>query len=164
MIVKNKLHPEVPAWEVDVPQGFDINPYDLDYKLQDGTLFRDITTRFENHDQNLKDKILGLLDINYIKNQIPDYTRIDIKIFKDLPGFKLVPHCDVFEHKAFIMFNLIDNVNSTTFYDRFEKLLCEAPNKKHTGIFHLLHTKPRIMHAIENKSKVDRYTTIAFIK
>tara|TARA_B100001093_G_scaffold510672_1_gene577002 strand:+ start:886 stop:1380 length:495 start_codon:yes stop_codon:yes gene_type:complete len=164
VLVKDKLHPDVPAWEVEIPQGINIDPYKLDYKLQDGSLFKKITTRFENHNEHLKQSILDLLDVNYIKQMVPEYNTVDIRIFKDLPGFKLVPHCDVLEHKAFIMFNLIDNVNSTTFYDKFEKLLCEAPNKKYTGIFHLLHTKPRIMHAIENKSKVDRYTTIAFIK
>ena len=163
MIVKNKLHDDVPAWEIEV-KDLNIDVENLDYKLQDGILFRKITTRFENHDQHLKDKILSFLNIDYIKEKVPDYKEIDIRIFKDLLGFKLVPHCDVFEHKAFLMINLINNVNSTTFYDRFEKLLCEGSNKKNMGIFHTLHTKPRIMHAIENTSKKDRYTTIAFIK
>ena len=163
MIVKNKLHEDVLAWEIEV-KDLNIDVKNLDYKLQDGSLFKKITTRFENHDQDLKDKILSFLDIDYIKEKVPNYKEIDIKIFKDLPGFKLVPHCDVFEHKAFLMINLIDNKNSTTFYDRFEDFLCEGPSKKNTGIFHLLHTKPRIMHAVENKSKNNRYTTIAFIK
>jgi len=163
VIVKNKLHEDVLAWEVEV-EDLNIDVENLDYKLQDGSLFRQITTRFENHDQDLKDKILSFLDVDYIKEKVPDYKEIDIRIFKDLPGFKLVPHCDVFEHKAFLMINLIDNKNSTIFYDRFQHFLCEGSNKKNKGIFHLLHTKPRIMHAIENKSKNTRYTTIAFIK
>ena len=164
MLVKDKLHPDVPAWEVEIPQGININPYNLDYKLQDGSLFKKITTRFENHNQDLKKSILDLLDVNYIKQMVPDYNTIDIRIFKDLPGFKLVPHFDVQEHKAFLLLNLIDNVNSTSFYDITEKFLVEASNKKNTGVFHLLHQRPRIMHAIENTSNIDRYTTIAFIK
>ena len=163
MIVKNKLHDDVLAWEVEV-KDLNIDVKNLNYKLQDGSLFRKITTRFENHDQDLKNKILSFLDVDYIKEKVPDYKEIDIKIFKDLPGFKLIPHCDVLEHKAFIMINLIDNKNSTTFYNRFEDFLCEGPNKKNTGMFHLLHTKPRIMHAVENKSKNNRHTTIVFIK
>ena len=163
MIVKDKLHSGVLAWGVEIPD-LNIDAENLDYELQDGSLFKKITTRFENHNKNLKNKILNALDIGYIKEKVPNYKEIDIKIFKDLPGFKLFPHFDVREHKAFIMINLINNVNSTTFYNLFEKLLFEAPNKKNTGVFHILHTSPKIMHAIENTSNKNRYTTIAFIK
>ena len=105
MVVKNKLHPDVPAWEVEIPD-LGINAKNLQYKLQDGSLFRKITTRFENHNENLKNKILNALDIDYIKKQIPNYKEIDIKIFKDLPGFKLWPHLDIKDHKGFIVINL----------------------------------------------------------
>ena len=88
MIVKNKLHEDVLAWEVEV-KDLNIDVKNLNYKLQDGSLFRKITTRFENHDQDLKNKILSFLDVDYIKEKVPDYKEIDIKIFKDLPGFKL---------------------------------------------------------------------------
>jgi len=163
VIVKNKLHKDVLAWEIEIEDlGIDVE--NLDYKLQDGKLFRDVKTRFENNDQHLKDKILNSLDIDYIKEKIPNYNKIDIKIFKDLPGFKLTPHEDFPWHKAFIMLNLYDNVNSTTFHDYEKNFLCEGPNKKNTGIFHLLHTRPIIKHAIENTSDKNRYTTIAFIK
>ncbi len=60
MIVKNKLHKDVLAWEVEV-ENLNIDVENLDYKLQDGSLFKKITTRFENHDQDLKDKILSFL-------------------------------------------------------------------------------------------------------
>ena len=164
MIVKNKLHDDVPAWEIEV-KDLNIDVENLDYKLQDGILFRKITTRFENHDQHLKDKILSFLNIDYIKEKVPDYKEIDIKIFKDIPGFKLWPHLDRFEHKGFIMINLINNINSTTFHDLQDKFIVEASNKKNKGVFHLLHTgRPHIQHAIENTSNKDRYTTIAFIK
>ena len=62
------------------------------------------------------------------------------------------------------MINLINNINSTSFYDMNKNFLCEGCSKKNTGIFHLLHTKPHIMHAIENTSNKNRYTTLAFIK
>ena len=163
MIVKNKLHEDVLAWEVEV-KDLNIDVKNLDYKLQDGSLFKKITTRFENHDQDLKDKILSFLDIDYIKEKVPDYKKIDIKIFKDLPGFKLEPHVDIREHKAFLMINLVDNVDSTTFHDFFDKFLVKGPNKKNIGVFHLLHTKPKIRHAVENTSDKNRYTAIAFIK
>jgi hypothetical protein len=163
VIVKNKLHEDVLAWEVEV-KDLNIDVKNLDYKLQDGSLFKKITTRFENHDQDLKDKILSFLDIDYIKEKVPDYKKIDIKIFKDLPGFKLEPHVDIREHKAFLMINLVDNVDSTTFHDFFDKFLVKGPNKKNIGVFHLLHTKPKIRHAVENTSDKNRYTAIAFIK
>jgi len=163
VIVKNKLHEDVLAWEVEV-KDLNIDVKNLEYKLQDGSLFKKITTRFENHDQDLKDKILSFLDIDYIKEKVPDYKKIDIRIFKDLPGFKLEPHVDRREHKAFLMINLVDNVDSTTFHDFFDKFLVKGPNKKNIGVFHLLHTKPKIRHAIENTSDKNRYTAIAFIK
>ena len=163
MIVKNKLHDDVLAWEVEV-KNLNIDVKNLDYKLQDGSLFKKITTRFENHDQDLKDKILSFLDVDYIKEKVPDYKKIDIRIFKDLPGFKLEPHVDIKEHKAFLMINLVDNVDSTTFHDFFDKFLVKGPNKKNIGVFHLLHTKPKIRHAVENTSDKNRYTAIAFIK
>ena len=163
MIVKNKLHDDVSAWEVEV-KDLNIDVENLDYKLQDGILFRKITTRFENHDQHLKDKILSFLDIDYIKEKVPDYKEIDIRIFKDVPGFKLWPHVDVKEHKAFLIINLVNNVDSTTFHDFYDEFLVKSSNKKNTGVFHLLHTKPKIRHAVENTSDKDRYTTIAFIK
>ncbi len=163
MIVKDKLHDDVLAWEIEV-KDLNIDVKNLDYKLQDGSLFRKITTRFENHDQDLKDKILNFLDVDYIKEKVPDYKKIDIKIFKDLPGFKLEPHVDIKEHKAFLMINLVDNVDSTTFHDFFDKFLVKGPNKKNIGVFHLLHTKPKIRHAVENTSDKNRYTAIAFIK
>ena len=53
MIVKNKLHDDVLAWEIEV-EDLNIDVEDLDYKLQDGSLFKKITTRFENHDLELK--------------------------------------------------------------------------------------------------------------
>tara|TARA_Y100000361_G_C11113658_1_gene319082 strand:+ start:644 stop:1135 length:492 start_codon:yes stop_codon:yes gene_type:complete len=163
VIVKDKLHDDVLAWEIEV-KDLNIDVKNLDYKLQDGSLFRKITTRFENHDQDLKDKILNFLDVDYIKEKVPDYKKIDIKIFKDLPGFKLEPHVDIKEHKAFLMINLVDNVDSTTFHDFFDKFLVKGPNKKNIGVFHLLHTKPKIRHAVENTSDKNRYTAIAFIK
>jgi|TARA_R110001592_G_C13036959_1_gene738923 hypothetical protein len=163
VIVKNKLHEDVLAWEIEV-KDLNIDVENLDYKLQDGSLFNKITTRFENHEKHLKNKILSLLDVSYIKEKVPEYKKIDIKIFKDIPGFKLVPHSDRQEHKAFIMINLINNVNSTSFYDINKNFLCEGSGKKNSGIFHLLHTRPHIMHAIENTSNKNRYTTIAFIK
>ena len=163
MIVKDKLHDDVLAWEIEV-KDLNIDVKNLDYKLQDGSLFRKITTRFENHDQDLKDKILNFLDVDYIKEKVPDYKKIDIKIFKDLPGFKLEPHVDIKEHKAFLMINLVDNVDSTTFHDFCDKFLVKGPNKKNIGVFHLLHTKPKIRHAVENTSDKNRYTAIAFIK
>ena len=168
MIVKNKLHEDVLAWEIEIEEDLNINVEDLDYKLQDGSLFKKITTRFENHDLELKQKVLKCLDLNIIKEKIPDYKEIDIKIFKDIPGFKLWPHLDRFEHKGFIMINLINNINSTTFHranDLQSKFIVEASNKKNKGVFHLLHTgPPHIQHAVENNSNKDRYTTIAFIK
>ena len=163
MIVKNKLHEDVLAWDIEV-DNLNIDVESLDYKLQDSSLFKKITTRFENHDQDLKDKILSFLDIDYIKEKVPNYKEIDIKIFKDLPGFKLEPHVDIREHKAFLMINLVDNVDSTTFHDFFDKFLVKGPNKKNIGVFHLLHTKPKIRHAVENTSDKNRYTAIAFIK
>jgi len=68
VIVKNKLHKDVLAWEIEV-EDLNIDVENLDYKLQDGSLFNKITTRFENHNQHLKDKILSFLDINYIKEK-----------------------------------------------------------------------------------------------
>jgi hypothetical protein len=163
VIVKNKLHDNVLAWEIEV-DGLDINVKNLDYKLQDGSLFRKITTRFENHDENLKNKILNKLDINYIKKQIPEYKEISIHIFKDLPGFKLWPHLDRKDHKGFIVINLTDNKDSTEFLDFDEKFLAKSSNKKNKGVFHILWKKPYCLHAIENTSNKNRYTTIAFIK
>ena len=163
MIVKNKLHEDVLAWEVEV-KDLNIDVESLDYKLQDGSLFNKITTRFENHNKELKQKVLNALDLEAIKIIIPEYKEIDIKIFKDAPGFKLVPHYDNRDHKGFIMINLIDNINSTVFYNINEELLCEASNKKNKGVFHVLHQRPHVMHAIENTSNKIRYTTIAFIK
>ena len=163
MIVKNKLHDDVLAWEVEV-EDLNIDVENLDYKLQDGSLFKTITTRFENHDQHLKDKILSFLDIDYIKEKIPDYKEIDIRIFKDLPGFKLKPHHDKGNHKGFIVINLIDNKDATSFFYPDERFLTKGSNKKNKGVFHILHQKPCVKHGIENTSKKDRYTTIAFIK
>ena len=163
MIVKNKLHEDVLAWEVEV-EDLNIDVENLDYKLQDGSLFGKATTRLENHDLKLKQKILNCLDLDIIKEKIPEYKIIDIKIFKDFPGFKLNPHCDRRKHKGFIMINLINNINSTTFYNRNREFLCEASNKKDKGVFHILHQKPRALHAIENNSNKIRYTAIAFIK
>ena len=47
MIIKEKLHPDVLAWEVEMPD-LGINAKNLDYKLQDGSLFGGLSTRFEN--------------------------------------------------------------------------------------------------------------------
>ncbi len=162
MIVKNKLHKNVLAWGIEV-EDLNIDVENLDYKLQNKLFGKDVTTRFENHDQDLKDKILSFLDIDYIKEKVPEYKEINIKIFKDVPGFKLVPHFDYKSHKAFIMINLIDNKNSTIFCDIKENFLCKASNKKNKGVFHILH-KGLIKHHIENNSNKNRYTTIAFIK
>jgi hypothetical protein len=165
VVVAHKLHKDVLAWEVKFTSDFNIDVTSLEFELQDGTLFRDIQTRFENHDIELKEKILSYLDLNIIREKIPTYKEIDIKIFKDIPGFKLYPHLDRFEHKGFIMINLINNVNSTAFYDLQDKFIVEASNNKNKGVFHLLHTgRPYVQHAIENTSNKDRYTTIAFIK
>ncbi len=162
MIVKNKLHKDVLAWEVEV-KDLNIDVESLDYKLQDGLFGKDVTTRFENNNKELKQKVLKALDLEAIKIIIPEYKEINIKIFKDVPGFKLVPHFDYKSHKAFIMINLIDNKNSTIFCDIKENFLCKASNKKNKGVFHVLHKGP-IMHHVENNSNKDRYTTIAFIK
>ena len=161
MIVKNKLHKDVLAWEIEV-KDLNIDVKNLDYKLQDG-LFNKVTTRFENHNKELKQKVLKVLDLEAIKIIIPEYKEIDIKIFKDVPGFKLWPHFDLRTHKAFIMINLIDNKNSTVFCNIEEEYLCKASDKKNKGVFHVLHKGP-IMHHVENNSNKDRYTTIAFIK
>ena len=163
MIVKNKLHDDVLAWEIEV-KDLNIDVKNLDYKLQDGKIFKKITTRFENHDQNLKDKIFSFLDIDYIKKQIPEYKEISIHIFKDVPGFKLWPHLDRKDHKGFIVINLTDNKDSTEFLDFDEKFLAKSSNKKNKGVFHILWKKPYCLHAIENTSNKNRYTTIAFIK
>ena len=162
MIVKNKLHKDVLAWEVEV-EDLNIDVESLDYKLQDGLFGKDVITRFENHNEKLKQKVLKSLDLQAIKIIIPEYEEIDIKIFKDVPGFKLWPHYDIRTHKAFIMINLIDNKNSTVFCNIKEEYLCEASNKKNKGVFHTLHKGP-IMHQVENNSKKNRYTAIAFIK
>jgi hypothetical protein len=161
VIVKNKLHKDVLAWEIEV-KDLNIDVKNLDYKLQDG-LFNKVTTRFENHNKELKQKVLKVLDLEAIKIIIPEYKEIDIKIFKDVPGFKLWPHFDLRTHNAFIMINLIDNKNSTVFCNIEEEYLCKASDKKNKGVFHVLHKGP-IMHHVENNSNKDRYTTIAFIK
>tara|TARA_R110000751_G_scaffold19959_1_gene59084 strand:- start:880 stop:1368 length:489 start_codon:yes stop_codon:yes gene_type:complete len=162
VIVKDKLHKDVLAWEVEI-EDLNIDVENLDYKLQDGLFGKDVATRFENNDKELKKKVLKALDLEAIKIIIPDYNKIDIKIFKDLPGFKLWPHSDLRTHKAFIMINLVDNKNSTIFCSMEEEDLCKASNKKNNGVFHILHKGP-IMHHVENNSNEDRYTTIAFIK
>jgi len=162
VIVKNKLHEDVLAWEIEV-EDLNIDVENLDYKLQDGLFGKKVTTRFENHNKELKQKVLEVLDLEAIKIIIPEYNEIDIKIFKDVPGFKLIPHFDYKSHKAFIMINLVDNKNSTIFCNMEEEYLCQASNKKNKGVFHALHKGP-IMHHIENNSNKDRYTTIAFIK
>ena len=151
------------AWEIEMPD-LGIDAENLDYKLQDGSLFGGLSTRFENKDSILLKKIKNSLNIDYIKEKAPKYKEIDIKIFKDIPGFKLFPHEDAPHHKAFLMFNLTNNVDSTTFYDAEKKFLCKGPNKKYKGVFHILRTKPPILHAIENTSNKNRYTAIAFIK
>jgi len=163
MIVKDKLHPDVLAWEVEMPD-LGIDAENLDYKLQNGKIFKKINTRFENNNQDLKNKILNKLNIDYIKKQIPEYKEISIHIFKDLPGFKLWPHLDRKDHKGFIVINLTDNKDSTEFLDFDEKFLAKGPNKKNKGVFHILWKKPYCLHAIENTSNKNRYTTIAFIK
>ena len=164
MIVKNKLHKDVLAWEIEVDD-LNIDVENLNYKLQDGLFGKKVITRFENHNKELKQKVLEVLDLEAIKIIIPEHKEIDIKIFKDVPGFKLWPHFDLRTHKAFIMINLVDNKNSTIFCDIEENFLCEASNKKNKGVFHILHKgKPLIMHHIENNSNKNRYTTIAFIK
>jgi len=162
VIVKDKLHKDVLAWEIEV-EDLNIDVESLDYKLQDGLFGKDVITRFENHNEKLKQKVLKSLDLQAIKIIIPEYEEIDIKIFKDVPGFKLWPHYDIRTHKAFIMINLIDNKNSTVFCNIKEEYLCEASNKKNKGVFHILHKGP-IMHQVENNSKKNRYTAIAFIK
>ena len=163
MIVKNKLHKDVLAWEIEVDD-LNIDVENLDYKLQNGKIFKKINTRFENNNQDLKNKIFNKLDIDYIKKQIPEYKEINIHIFKDLPGFKLWPHLDRKDHKGFIVINLTDNIDSTEFLDFDEKLLAKSSNKKNKGVFHILWKKPYCLHAIENTSNKNRYTTIAFIK
>lgn len=163
MIVKDKLHPDVLAWEIEMPD-LGIDAENLDYTLQNGKIFKKINTRFENNDQDLKNKILNKLDIDYIKKQIPEYKEISIHIFKDLPGFKLWPHLDRKDHKGFIVINLTDNKDSTEFLDFNEKFLAKSSNKKNKGVFHILWKKPYCLHAIENTSNKNRYTTIAFIK
>ena len=164
MIVKNKLHEDVLAWEIEVDD-LNIDVENLDYKLQNELFGKNVTTRFENHDKELKQKVLKALDLEAIKIIIPEHKEIDIKIFKDVPGFKLWPHFDLRTHKAFIMINLVDNKNSTIFCDTDENFLCEASNKKNKGVFHVLHKgKPQVMHWVENTSDKNRYTTIAFIK
>ena len=162
MIVKNKLHEDVLAWEVEV-KDLNIDVESLDYKLQDGLFGKNVITRFENNNKELTQKVLKVLDLEAIKIIIPEYKEIDIKIFKDVPGFKLWPHFDLRTHKGFIMINLIDNKNSTVFCNMEEEYLCEASNKKNKGVFHVLHKGP-IMHHVENNSNKNRYTTIAFIK
>ena len=163
MIVKDKLHPDVLAWEIEMPD-LGIDAENLDYKLQDGSLFGGLSTRFENKNILLLKKIKNSLNINFIKEKVPEHKEIDIKIFKDIPGFKLFPHEDAPHHKAFLMFNLTNNIDSTMFYDAEKKFLCKGPNKKNKGVFHILRTKPPILHAIENTSNKNRYTAIAFIK
>tara|TARA_R100000231_G_scaffold104402_2_gene77394 strand:+ start:101 stop:592 length:492 start_codon:yes stop_codon:yes gene_type:complete len=163
VIVKNKLHKDVLAWEIEVDD-LNIDVENLDYKLQNGKIFKKINTRFENNNQDLKNKIFNKLDIDYIKKQIPEYKEINIHIFKDLPGFKLWPHLDRKDHKGFIVINLTDNIDSTEFLDFDEKLLAKSSNKKNKGVFHILWKKPYCLHAIENTSNKNRYTTIAFIK
>ncbi len=164
LIDSNKIYKDVLAWKISIPNMIDIDWENLDYKLQDGTLFENIKTRYENNNNEIKKQIYSLLDLDIIKEKIPDYNTIDIKIFKDLPGFKLFPHIDKREHKGFIMINLIDNVNSTTFFNFEKKFLFESSNKKNEGVFHILHGRPFTLHAIENTSNKNRYTTIAFIK
>ena len=93
MIVKDRLHKDVLAWEVEV-EDLNIDVENLDYKLQDGLFGKKVITRFENHDKELKQKVLKALDLEAIKIIIPEYNKIDIKIFKDVPGFKLWPHFD----------------------------------------------------------------------
>ena len=151
------------AWEIEVPD-LGIDAEKLNYKLQNGKIFKKINTRFENNNQDLKNKILNKLDIDYIKKQIPEYKEISIHIFKDLPGFKLWPHLDRKDHKGFIVINLTDNKDSTEFLDFDEKFLAKSSNKKNKGVFHILWKKPYCLHAIENTSDKNRYTTIAFIK
>ena len=119
-----------------------------------------LSDRFENNDKELKKKVLKALDLEAIKIIIPEYNKIDIKIFKDLHD-KTKYYLRT--HKAFIMINLVDNKNSTIFCSMEEEDLCKASNKKNNGVFHILHKGP-IMHHVENNSNEDRYTTIAFIK
>ena len=163
MIVKDKLHSDVLAWEIEMPD-LGIDAENLDYELQDGSLFGGLSTRFENKDSVLLKKIKNSLNIDYIRKKVPEYKEINIKIFKDIPGFKLFPHEDAPHHKAFLMFNLTNNTNSTSFYNVEKNFICKGSNKKNKGVFHLLHTKPIILHAIENTSNKNRYTAIAFIK
>tara|TARA_B100000768_G_C11244265_1_gene361037 strand:- start:47 stop:571 length:525 start_codon:yes stop_codon:yes gene_type:complete len=163
MVINKLLHKKILAWEIELQEDLNIDVKNLDYVLQDG-LFDKVTTRFENHDILLKEKILNSLNLELIKEKLPEYQEIDIKIFKDTPGFKLWPHSDRINHRAFIMINLIDNVDSTTFYDHTDKYLCTASNKKNKGVFHILHQGNPTQHAIENTSQKDRYTAIAFFK
>ena len=56
MIVKDKLHPDVLAWEIEMLD-LGIDAENLDYKLQDGSLFGGLSTRFENKNILLLKKI-----------------------------------------------------------------------------------------------------------
>ena len=67
MIVKDRLHKDVLAWEVEV-EDLNIDVENLDYKLQDGLFGKKVITRFENHDKELKQKVLKSFRFRSYKN------------------------------------------------------------------------------------------------
>ena len=169
MIVKNKLHEDVPAWEIEIEEDLNINWEKIKFEPQhkEGKLFSPsshLTHRLQCFNQNLIDNFISMLDMKTIKKYIPNYKDFEFFIFKDLPGFKMFPHTDPSKYIGFLVLNLINNNNSTEFFDFNNNFICKSSSIKNKGVLHYLKSKPIIKHSVENNSKENRYTTIAFIK
>ncbi len=169
MIVKNKLHEDVLAWEVEIKNDLNVDWEKIKFEPQHktGELFSPashLIKRLQCFDKNLIDNFMSKLDMKTIKKYIPNAKDFEFFIFKDLPGFKMFPHTDPRNYIGFLVLNLTNNYNSTEFFDWDNNFICKSSNIKNKGVLHYLRAKPIIKHSAENNSKKNRYTTIAFIK
>ena len=87
--------------------------------------------------------------------------RVISSISMDSPGFELPKHFD--NRKVFgnFILNLVDNPNSTKFYDyrKNDKLIYEAPKEKGKGVFFVNYENT--FHSYKNDSTINRYVHIS---
>jgi hypothetical protein len=169
MIVKDKLHPDVQAWEVKINNTLHVDWEKVKFEPQHqkGKLFSPsshITKRLQCFNKKIIKNLYSKININTIKKYIPNAKDFEFFIFKDLPGFEMFPHTDPTIYIGFLVLNLTNNNNSTEFFDWDDNFICKSSNIKNEGVLHYLRAKPKIKHLAKNTSNKNRYTTIAFIK
>ena len=96
-----------------------------------------------------------------IEEKISQPYSLVTQIFKNKPGFELVPHIDNNEMLGVIIINLLTNETSTEFYNMSDVKNGQAPLTKNTGVMYL--NNYDFKHGYNNVSSADRYICICII-